>query len=31
MFFLSDLFLGKMFDTPWRDFADRRLLPHDYF
>jgi uncharacterized membrane protein YcfT len=31
LFFLSGLFLGRMFNTPWRDFADRRPLPHAYF
>jgi hypothetical protein len=31
LFFLSGLFLGKMFNTPWRDFAHRRLLRNAYF
>jgi uncharacterized membrane protein YcfT len=31
LFFLSGLFLAKVIDTPWRDFADRRLLHYAYF
>ncbi len=31
LFFLSGLFLSKVLNTPWREFADRRLLHYAYF